>query len=263
MTDKTTPVLAVSGLDVVRDGLWLLRDIELSLAPGEVLALLGGPGSGKTTLLEALATGEGIRAGRFEVDGHTLPPADPLARRRCGLACAFARPAIVPRLSVADHLELAADAAADGRTRIARVLELLPELRGQLRLRADRLAFAAQRLVDLGRALVAARSVLLIDQPFADFRAARVRALVDALRPLGLALLLAERRMRLALEVADRAMLLVGGRIVLAAPPRELADDERVLAACLGDIGNVGEFAGEEKETARTPAGRSPERSET
>jgi branched-chain amino acid transport system ATP-binding protein len=107
-----------------------------------------------------------------------------------------------------------------------------------------------------GRAVAAAHTVLLIDRAFADFGAERISRLVESLRQEGVATLLADRQLRPALQIADRAVLLVGGRIALAGQPLDLLADERVFAACVGDLTNADAFASGEKVTARTPAGR-------
>jgi branched-chain amino acid transport system ATP-binding protein len=260
MNRRDAPALRVEGLDVVRAGLWILRDVGLEIGPGEVLAVLGGAGAGKTVLLGALALGEGVRAGRIVLPAGEVSRAGPLARRRAGLACAFEEPPVIPGFAVADHLALGMPPGPAAARRLEQVLAALPELRPLLRSRVDALPFPLRRLADLGRAVAAARTVLLVDRPLADFGAARITRLVEGLRQDGVGVLLADRHIRPALQIADRAVLLVGGRIVLEGRPLDLLADERVFAACVGDVTSADVFGtgGPGKATARTIAGRHP-----
>lgn len=256
MTPRDALALKVHGLDVVRGGLWILREVALEVAAGEVVAVLGGAGAGKSALLEALALGAGVRIGRIRLSAGEITHADPAARRHAGLACAFAEPPVIPGFAVADHIALGMAAKTGFKQQMQRVLTVLPELRPLLARRLDALPFALRRLADLGRAVAAARTVLLIDRACADFGAERIGRLVAWSRQERLALLLADRHLRPALQIADRAVLLVGGRIVLAGRPLDLLADERVFAACVGDLTTADAFAHGEKATARTSAGR-------
>lgn len=257
MTGTRPPALELEGLDLVRSGVWILRDVSLSVGAGEVLAVLGGAGAGKSALVEAIGLGEGIRAGGVRIAGRAVDPHDTLSRRRAGLACAFETPPIVPGFSVADHLALGRPPGPGAERRLERVLALLPELAPLRRARLDRLPLGLRRLADLGRALAAATGVLVVDRALADFGAERIRRLAEDLRDAEIAVLLADRHIRPALQIADRGLLLVGGRVVLEGHPLELLEDERVFAACVGDVTSAELFAdAAETQTARSPAGR-------
>lgn len=229
--------LVVEGLDVVVDSAWVVREAKLSLGEGETLALLGGPGAGKTALLEAIACQRGSTRGVVQLDGHDLTGLDPVSRLALGLAHAHQRPVLFPGLTVGQHLTLGHVA---GRTSPAaaraRTIRLVPELADLERQKVDRLDRAQARLVDVGRALMSAPSVLLLDEPSLDLDPLRVEDLLVALTDEGIAVLLAERFPYPALREAGRACLMVSGRILAEGPSLLVADDPRLVQACTGEL---------------------------
>jgi branched-chain amino acid transport system ATP-binding protein len=230
-------LLEARDLAVVDDGAATVRAASLRLAEGTVLAVLGGPGAGKSALLGALAGTRRAAAGTIRLGGRDVTAQGPAARLRLGIAQARQRPDTFGGLTVAEHLELGRlSTRARAPIARARALRVLPELAGLARAKARGLGRGDRRLLDVARALISSPTALLLDEPSLELGAGRVARLVEALREEGIAVLLAERFPRPALEVADRACLLLGGRIVAEAAPEVLREDPRLAPACMGEL---------------------------
>jgi branched-chain amino acid transport system ATP-binding protein len=168
---------------------------------------------------------------------RSLAGLDPARRLRLGIAHARQKPALFHGLSIGEHLALGLVA---GRTREAtarsRVLRVIPELAGRERHMAAGLGRGDARLLDIGRALMSAPAVLLLDEPSLDLDTGRVERLLTALRDEGFAVLLAERYPEPALMSASRACLILCGRIVAEGSANSLRNDNRLLPACIGEL---------------------------
>lgn len=228
--------LAVDAVDVVVETAWMVREVSLRLDDGETLALLGGPGAGKTALLEALAGRRQASRGSVLLDGQIVDGLGPRERLDLGLALAGQRPALFRGMTVKQHLELGRVARRGAATARTLVMHLLPELAGDLRLKVEKLGRERARLLDIGRAMMSAPSVLLLDEPSLDIGAERLAQLLTALGDAGVAVLVAERFPFPALRVATRACLMISGRIVAEGPSARIAEDDRLAAACMGEL---------------------------
>jgi branched-chain amino acid transport system ATP-binding protein len=232
---------------VVRDlfagyrGVPVVRELNLEIRPGEVVALLGPNGAGKTTTLETIAGLHRPIKGTVELSGETVSgrPAHLLARQ--GLALVPEGRALFPGLTVREHLRLAGGRATKGsaskgeRGREEELLEMLPELRKCLGRKAGLLSGGEQQMLALGRALVTRPRLLLVDEMSLGLAPVIVERLVPILRraadELGASVLFVEQHVALALEVADRAYVLTHGRIGLEGPAAELRERRELLAA--------------------------------
>ena len=229
--------LSVDMADAVDDTAWVVREVSLRLGEGEILALLGGPGAGKSALLAAIAGERRLGRGDIRLDEHSLNGLDTTERLRRGIAHARQRPATFRGLTVGEHLSLGHVASRTRRSVArSRVLRVIPELAGRERQSATRLERGDARLLDVGRALMSAPAVLLLDEPSLDLDTGRCQRLLDSLRDEGIGVLLAERYPEPALSVADRACLMLAGRIVAEGPAETLRDDWRLLPACAGEL---------------------------
>lgn len=229
--------LAVEGVDVVADGAWMVREASLGLGEGETLALLGGPAAGKSTLLQAIAGQRTASRGDVRLDDRSLAGLGPRARLALGIAHSGQRPALFRGLGIGQHLRLGhLPGRSPVRGALARVLRLIPELAGRLGQKVDELDRAGARLVDVGRALMSAPWLLLLDEPSLDLEPERVERLVGALAEEGVGVLLAERFPYPALRLAGAACLMVSGRIVAEGSAAEVAVDSRLVPACTGEL---------------------------
>jgi len=243
----TGHALVVRDLSAGYRGVPVVRELNLEVRPGEVVALLGPNGAGKTTTLETIAGLNRPISGTVELSGEKVggTPAYQLAGR--GLALVPEGRALFPGLTVREHLRLAGGRGApggrDGRggrsrkagTREDELLEMLPELRKCLGRKAGLLSGGEQQMLAVGRALVTRPRLLLVDEMSLGLAPVIVERLIPILRraadELGSSVLFVEQHVALALEVADRAYVLTHGRIGLEGPAAELRERRELLAA--------------------------------
>jgi branched-chain amino acid transport system ATP-binding protein len=235
-------MLEVRGLAAGYGRLEVLHGIDLDVADGELLAVLGANGAGKTTLLRAVSgllrpTAGTVRLAGRDVTGH---PAERLAGH--GLAHVPEGRLVFPTLPVEDNLTLGAYArrrhkggTAEDR---ARVLELFPRLRDRLGQPAGSLSGGEQQMLAVGRGLMARPRLLLLDEPslgLAPKIVAEITAVLARLRDdHGLTILLVEQNVHAAFAVADRVLVFDRGRVAMEGDPATLAGDRRVQSAYLG-----------------------------
>jgi len=242
--------LVVRELSAGYRGVPVVRELNLEVHPGEVVALLGPNGAGKTTTLETIAGLNHPISGSVELSGEKIggTPAYLLAGR--GLALVPEGRALFPGLTVREHLRLAggrggrgARGGRDGRggqsrragSREDELLEMLPELRKCLGRKAGLLSGGEQQMLAVGRALVTRPRLLLVDEMSLGLAPVIVDRLIPVLRraadEMGSSVLFVEQHVALALEVADRAYVLTHGRIGLEGPAAELRERRELLAA--------------------------------
>jgi branched-chain amino acid transport system ATP-binding protein len=232
--------LEVAGLAVSYGATEALRGIDLSVAEGETVCLLGANGAGKTTTLRALSGQVRVRAGRIRFAGADIAGMRPHRIAARGLVQVPEGRQVFAALTVAENLALGAwtlrDAAEAGQRR-ARVLARFPRLAERLRQKAGSLSGGEQQMLAIGRALMAGPKLLLLDEPsmgLAPLVVEEIFAVIAELKAEGVTLLLVEQNASAALEIADRAYVLENGRITLAGPAWKVARDPAVAAAYLG-----------------------------
>ncbi|WP_089155565.1 ABC transporter ATP-binding protein [Micromonospora sp. NBS 11-29] len=219
----------------------VLHEVSLDVPPGAVQAVVGRNGAGKSTLVSCVAGLVRPQGGRIEVGGEPVAGRQPHRIARAGVGLVPQGRRIFSRLTVAEHLTLAAapwraaTPGGEGWT-VSRVLDLLPRLGARLRHRGDQLSGGEQQMLAIARALLGQPRVLLLDEPcegLAPELAVRVRDLVGSLARGGLTVLLVEQQIRHAVQVADRVAVLEYGRVVYDRPAEEARADPGALAALL------------------------------
>jgi branched-chain amino acid transport system ATP-binding protein len=208
----------------------VIRDLDLSVHSGEVVALLGPNGAGKTTTLRAISGLVRPTSGRVEFAGHDLAARSAGARARMGIAHVPAGRAVFAGLTVREHFRLA---AGGGRLDEDMAYDLFPPLRALRNRRAGLLSGGEQQMLAVGRVLAHRPRLLLLDELTLGLAPALVRRLLPVIRrhaaESGCAVLLVEQQVPVALEVVDRAYVLSRGTVVGHGPAAALRADPTLL----------------------------------
>ena len=231
-------------------GIPCLRGIDLTLDPGQITCLLGPNGAGKTTLLMALSGLLPRAAGEVRVDGHAVASGNPRQAVRSGMVLVPDDRALFRLLSTEQNLKLAVRERAGRRAALDTVLDRFPSLRRRLKVDAGRLSGGEQQMLAIGRAILQHPKVLLIDElsmGLAPVIVDEIREVLVALaRDEGMAVVLVEQHVHLALAADDRASVLVHGRVVDQDDVSAFrADPQRIERAYLGG-GQTTETTGED-----------------
>ncbi len=215
-----------------------LRDVSLTVAEGEVVAVLGANGAGKTTTLRAIS-GTVARGGSIELQGKELK-GGPEAAAKAGVAHVPEGRGTFVDLTVTENLRLGAYTRRDRKVKedIARVSEYFPWIVERGGQRAGTLSGGEQQMLALGRALMSRPRLLLLDEPSLGLAPMIVREFFRIVRGLnekeGLTVLVVEQDARIALRSSSRAYVLEVGNVVLTGTSDQLQGDESVRRSYLG-----------------------------
>ena len=214
----------------------VIRDFNLSLGEGEILAFLGPNGAGKTTVLLTAAGLLPSLGGTVSIDGQALKPGHARAAARAGLVLVPDDRSLFTTLTVEENLRLA---RKRGGTTIDKVMNYFPALKERFRINAGQLSGGEQQMLAIGRALMQDPKVLLIDELSMGLAPVIVEALLPVVRQVaddtGAAVILIEQHVRLALELADTTLVIAHGEVVLRGSASEIASaPEQIEQAYLG-----------------------------
>jgi branched-chain amino acid transport system ATP-binding protein len=228
--------LECRGLSAGYERLVVVRELSLAVQRKEILAVLGPNGAGKTTLMLTLAGFLPPAGGTIMIDGTQVRGGSARRMNRSGVVLVPDFRALFTGLTPVQNLQLA---ARRGGPTTDEVLDLFPALRRRARLRTGDLSGGEQQMLAVGRALVQAPKVLLIDEMSMGLAPVVVESLMPLIRQVAnesqASVILVEQHVQLALEIADRAAVLVHGDVVVSGAAADLRQDGRALeAAYLG-----------------------------
>jgi branched-chain amino acid transport system ATP-binding protein len=231
------PLLALEGMTAGYDGAAVVRELDLTVGPGELVALLGANGAGKTTTLRVISGTVHPLAGRVLYDGDDLASVSCSARARRGIAHVPEGRGIFFGLTVAEHFRLCHRGESLDPDVCYSYFPALHPLRDR---RAGLLSGGEQQMLAVGRALARRPKLLLLDELSLGLAPVVVERLLPVVRSYaaesGCAVLLVEQHVQLALEIADRGYVLSHGEVVLHRPADALRADEQLLVSSyLGD----------------------------
>ncbi|HEX7053928.1 MAG TPA: ABC transporter ATP-binding protein [Burkholderiales bacterium] len=231
-------LLEIERLEVHYGGIRAVAGIDLQVAEGELVCLIGANGAGKSSTLRAICGLVGSKSGRIVYDGEDIGRAPVHELPRKGLVMVPEGRGIFPQLTVEENLAMGAYVRA-GEADPAEQFERFPRLRERRKQIAGTLSGGEQQMLALARALMARPRLLLLDEPsmgLAPLMVARIFDLVRDIAREGVTILLVEQNARLALEVASRGYVMESGTVALAGEARRLLEHPRVRAAYLGEI---------------------------
>jgi branched-chain amino acid transport system ATP-binding protein len=232
-------MLEVQDLDVRYGGVRALRQVELTVRPGEIVALLGPNGAGKTTTLRAISGLVSPSAGSITFDGRRIDRMPPEEVVRRGIAHVPEGRQVFPELSVEENLLIGAYARPGGiKTQLAALYARFPILKERRTQPGANLSGGEQQMLVIARALMGAPRLVLLDEPSMGLAPRTVQQVFELLRSLntqdGTALLLVEQNARMALGLAARAYLLETGSVVLAGSAEEVRTSPALAGSYLG-----------------------------
>jgi branched-chain amino acid transport system ATP-binding protein len=235
-------MLEVRGLAAGYGQATILRDIDLTVGSGELVALIGANGAGKSTLVKTLAGLLPARQGTISLDGFRIDPLAPRQRVLRGLCLVPEGRQVFGGLTVEENLRLGAYARRDLddgalRARMEEACEPFPMLRPRFKDAAANLSGGQQQMLAIARGLMARPKILALDEPslgLSPTLVSEIFRLVTALRARGIAVLLSEQNARQSLAIADRAYVLENGRITLSGRSADILGAEGVAEKYLG-----------------------------
>ena len=241
-------------------GYLVLHDIDLTVAPGEIVALVGANGAGKSTLVKTIAGLLPARSGRILFEGRPIERLSPRQRLIDGLSLAPEGRQTFGGLTIDANLRLGAYVRREldergVQARMEEVCEIFPILLPRRHEPCANLSGGQQQMLAIARALMSKPKVLLLDEPSLGLSPALVAdifRLIAQLRGQGLAILLSEQNARQSLAIADRAYVIENGRIVTAGRSAEILASDEIAEKYLGVGRGLGDPAGERQRALST-----------
>jgi branched-chain amino acid transport system ATP-binding protein len=232
-----TAALEIENVTAAYDKADVLEGVTLSAAPGRITCLLGSNGSGKTTLIRAILGLTPPRAGSIRFGGTTLSGLPTHKVIAAGIACIPEGRKVFPKLTVEENLRLGAYQEASQATvagRLARAYEIFPRLAERRAQLAGTMSGGEQAMVSIGRGLMSAPRLLLVDEPSLGLSPLLVKENFNIIREQGITVFLVEQNVRQTLAIAHHGYVLSQGRVVASGSAAELARDAAVHQAYFG-----------------------------
>ena len=230
-------MLEASGLEAGYLGENVVEGVDLRVAAGEAVAVIGSNGAGKTTLFRAICGMLAVSAGRVRFDGRDITGRPTHRVARAGLAYVPAERHLFPGMSVRENLLLGAYPGRPDPSTFELVFDLFPRLKERPKQPAGSLSGGEQQMLAVGRALMSRPRLLMLDEPTTGLAPKLARSAYQALQALketGVTLLVAEQQVPLALSLADRGYVLENGRVRLEGASEDLERNPEVRRAYLG-----------------------------
>lgn len=233
-------LLNVENLTVSYGGIQALRGITFTVEEGEVVTLIGANGAGKSTTLKTICGLVRPQAGTVSYQGEPLNKISPHQIVSKGISQVPEGRRVFTRLTVLENLEMGAYTRNKQETRqsLENVFERFPRLRERKNQLAGTLSGGEQQMLAMGRALMSRPRLLLLDEPSMGLAPMLVReifSIITEINRSGMTILLVEQNANMALSIAKRAYVLETGQIVLSGPAAEMARNEEVRKAYLGE----------------------------
>ena len=210
----------------------VLRDVSLRLGEGEVSCLLGRNGAGKTTTVLTIMGYLAPRPGRVVYKGKDIGGLPPHKIARLGFGFVPQERGIFPSLTVKENLTTTARPGKDNRWDLGKIFKLFPRLEERQKNLGFQLSGGEQQMLSIARALMLNPELMLLDEPSEGLAPLIVQEIVDVLKALkkeGLAVLLVEQKLRVALELGDMHYVLSKGEVCYTGTSAELESNEKVL----------------------------------
>lgn len=232
--------LEIENITTAYDKADVLQDVSLVAESGQITCILGSNGSGKSTLIRSILNLTPIRKGSISFDGQLLNALDTHQIIAAGIACIPEGRKVFPKMSVEENLRLGAYQEKDAwkvRSRLDQVYEIFPRLKERITQVAGTMSGGEQAMVSIGRGLMAAPRMLIIDEPSLGLSPLYVKENFNVIRrinELGISVLLVEQNVHQTLAIAHAGYVLSQGKVVAGGTAEALASNDEVRAAYFG-----------------------------
>jgi branched-chain amino acid transport system ATP-binding protein len=238
---RADTLLELEDVHVFYGNIEALKGISLTVARGEIVTLIGSNGAGKSTTLRAISGTHRPRSGSIRLAGsaiHDLPAHEIVSK---GIAHSPEGRKVFSRMSVFENLQMGAFSRHGERIDddVARVFDLFPRLRERRSQKAGTMSGGEQQMLAMGRALMARPSILLLDEPsmgLSPILTEQIFKIIEEINAQGTTVLLVEQNALMALNAAHRGYVIQTGKIILSDTAANLAANEQVRQAYLGEI---------------------------
>ena len=233
-------MLKVDSISAGYGKLQILTDVSLEASPGELTIIVGPNGSGKSTLLKSVAGLTNISKGTVTMDGKALSGHPPHIIARSGLAYLPQTDSVFTKLKVTENFKMAAYmvSKSEYETRLKDSLEIFPQLKDYLDTKVVNLSGGERQMVAMSMALLRKPRVIMFDEPTANLSPKYSSQVLKTIQTLakdrGLTIVLVEQNAKRALEIGDRAYLLVGGRNAFIGSAKELLYNQEIARLYIG-----------------------------
>ena len=236
-----TAMLKIKGLQVNYGGIQAVKGVDMEVAQGELVTLIGANGAGKTTTMKAITGLKPYSAGDIEYQGQSIKgvPAHELLKR--GLAMVPEGRGIFARMSIIENMQMGAYLRNDSdaiQSDVERMFAYFPRLKERAKQLAGTLSGGEQQMLAMSRALISRPKLLLLDEPSMGLSPIMVEKIFEVVRDIskeGLTVLLVEQNARLALQAANRGYVMDSGTVTMSGDAKQMLDDPKVRAAYLGE----------------------------
>lgn len=235
-----TTLLSVQKLNVAYGDVQVLWDVDLDIAQGEIVALVGSNGAGKTTLLSTISGLLKAKSGQILFNDQPISHASTQQIVEYGIAHVPEGRRLFPAMTVYDNLLMGAycrQDKAEVEADLQKILAMFPRIKTRIKSLAGKLSGGEQQMVAIGRALMAKPRLLLIDELSLGLAPLIVQQLIEiiaAVNQAGMTILIVEQDVQVALEIADRGYVLETGAVSLSGSADSLINNEQVKRAYLG-----------------------------
>ncbi len=234
-------MLTLSRLEVAYGGIQAVKGIDVEVAEGELVCLIGANGAGKTTTLKGICGLLPVKSGTIHYRGEDVTGKAPFRLVRSGLAMVPEGRGVFGALTIEENLAMGAYIRTDKAgvaTDIERVFGLFPRLKERRRQTAGTLSGGEQQMLAMGRAMMSRPKLLLLDEPSMGLAPLMVQKVFETIMTVsaeGVTILLVEQNAKLALEVSGRGYVMESGEVTLEGDAKALLHDPKVRAAYLGE----------------------------
>ena len=238
-TITATPLIEVRGLHTFYGNSHVLHGVDLQIAPGETLALLGRNGVGKSTTIRSLLGLTPPRSGEVRIRGENLTGSAAHQVIRRGIGYVPEGRGMFPNLTVRESLVMAARPGPDGRRDwdLDRVLATFPRLTERFSHLTGNLSGGEQQMVAIGRALMTNPELMILDEATEGLAPLIRKEIWDVIRLIkasGIATLVVDKHVNVLLDLTDRSMIMVKGRVLYDGPSQELKGQQEILQTHIG-----------------------------